>query len=398
MQEQEKQTSIYQENDNCHDKITLVQSGEDYFLRAKKIILNAKSEIHLQMYIFENDATSKEIIDSLKKAAIKNVKIYILLDGYGSYNFPGQIAKELKQLGINIRFFSPFLSGNNINIGRRLHHKIITADGTVALVGGINISNNYRGTSAENPWLDYAVQIKCNETVIQLEQLCLNIYFKHKRTYRLKLQPVPFLNENTTVTILQNDWLKRSNEITAAYVKSVLKAQDEVIIVGCYFLPGRRFTKVLKKSANSGVKIKLILSGISDIPLMQRATYHLYSSLLHNNIELYEWNKSVLHGKVALVDNKWTTIGSFNLNHLSSYGSIETNVAIESTEFAKTLASNLNTVISQCERITLETIKRKSNLFATIANWLSYHIMRMTLIILTYTPYNRFLNKYQEEN
>lgn len=398
MREHGAQIPILQKNKDGQAKVTLVHSGEDYFIRARNIILNAKSVIHIQMYIFENDATGLEIIDALKEAAIRNVEIYVLLDGYGSYSFPKLILKELKQLGINIRFFSPFFSGNNFYIGRRLHHKIITADGTAALVGGINISNNYKGTSTENPWLDYAIQIESNETTIQLEQLCRNIYFKHKRTHRLKLPPASYLDQKTTITVLQNDWLKRNNEITTAYVNSIQKAQKEIIIVGCYFLPSRRFTKVLKKAAKSGVKIKLILSGISDIPLIQRATYHLYSSFLQNNIELYEWNKSILHGKVALVDTQWTTIGSFNVNHLSSYGSIETNVAIDSAKFAKTLASDLNSVISQCERITYETIKRKSSPFTIIANWFSYQFVRAILIFITYIPYNRFMNKYREEN
>lgn len=398
MPEQKIQTHIYCPDNICMEKTTLVHSGEDYFFRARDIILNAQSVIHIQMYIFENDATGLEIINALKEAAIRNVKIYILLDGYGSYSFPRLIMKELQRLGINIRFFSPFFSSNNFYIGRRLHHKIITADGTIALIGGINISDKYRGTSTENPWLDYAIQIESSKTVIQLDQLCLNIYFKHKRTHKIKFMPVHYLDKKTTITVLQNDWLKRNNEIATAYVNSIQKSQKEIVIVGCYFLPGRRFTKVLKKTAKNGVKTKLILSGISDIPLMQRATYHLYTSLLQNNIELYEWNKSVLHGKVAVVDNKWATIGSFNLNHLSSYGSIETNIAIESREFARRLASDLNTIISQCEKITLETIKRKSNFFSRIINLLSYQFVRTTLIIITYIPYNRFISKYREEN
>jgi cardiolipin synthase len=398
MIEQKTQSPMNQDTNNCTEKVTLVHSGDDYFLRARNIILNAESELHLQMYIFELDTTGIEIINTIKEAALRNVKIFILLDGYGSYSFPNAIIKELILLGINIRFFSPFFSGNNFYIGRRLHHKIITADGTVALVGGINISNNYKGTATEKPWLDYAIQIDNKETALQLEQLCQNIYFKHKRTKRIKFPTVSYLDKKTIVSILQNDWLKRNNEIAMAYVKSIQKAQKEIIIVGCYFLPGRRFTKVLKKAAKRGVKIKLILSGISDIPLMQRATSYLYSSLLQNNIELHEWNTSVLHGKVALVDTKWATIGSFNLNHLSSFGSIETNVAIESTTFAKTLVSDLNNVISQCEKITHETIKKKNNRFSIIANWFSYQFVRMTLIIITYIPYNRFMNKYREEN
>lgn len=397
MQEQEVQKPFCCINDRT-EKVILVHSGEDYFSRARNIILNAQSEIHLQTYIFENDATGIGIINALKQAANRNVKIYVLLDGYGSYSFSKEVMKELKLQGINIRFFSPFFSKNNFYIGRRLHHKIIVTDGNIALIGGINISNNYRGTSTENPWLDYAIQINSNEIATKLQQLCQNIYFKHKRMQSLNTQTVSYLDEETLVSILQNDWLKRNKEVARAYVKSIQKAQKEVVIVGCYFLPGQRFTKVLKKAAKRGVKIKLVLSGISDIPLMRNATCHLYSSFLQNNIELYEWNKSVLHGKVAVVDNEWATIGSFNLNHLSSYASIETNVAINSTKFAKILACDLNTVISQCEKITHETMKRKGNLFTKTINWLAYQLVRTTLIIITYIPYNRFMNKHREEN
>jgi cardiolipin synthase len=91
----------------------------------------------------------------------------------------------------------------------------------------------------------------------------------------------------------------------------------EIVIVGSYFLPGRRMNTALKKAAKNKVKIKLILAGISDVTLSRRATHHIYATLLDNNIELYEWDKTVLHGKAAVVDGNWTTIGSFNLNNLS---------------------------------------------------------------------------------
>ena len=87
----------------------------------------------------------------------------------------------------------------------------------------------------------------------------------------------------------------------------------------------------MKKASKNKVVIKLILSGISDLPLTRRATCYLYTKLLNYNIELYEWDKSVLHGKTAVIDGYWTTIGSFNLNNLSSYGSIEMNVEINSS-------------------------------------------------------------------
>jgi cardiolipin synthase len=116
--------------------------------------------------------------------------------------------------------------------------------------------------------------------------------------------------------------------------------------VGSYFLPGRRMNTALKKAAKNKVKIKLILAGISDVTLSRRATHHIYAALLDNNIELYEWDKTVLHGKAAVVDGNWTTIGSFNLNNLSSYGSLEMNVEIKSTAFASSYLEHLNEVIA----------------------------------------------------
>ena len=146
----------------------------------------------------------------------------------------------------------------------------------------------------------------------------------------------------------------------------------------------------MKKAAKRGVKIKIILSGVSDLPIVMRATRYLYSSLLEQGIELLEWNKSVLHGKLALVDGTWTTIGSFNINHLSSYGSIEMNVETNSSKFSQTLDEHLSGIIQQCETVTFETIKSRKGILESIKNWTAYFLVRIALVIATYLPYKRF--------
>ena len=370
--------------------VELVHSGEDYFDRLHKIISQSKIELHIQTYIFENDSTGKMIANALKEAASRNVKVYVLLDAYGSYSLSGKFIKDLVEHGINIRFFSPLFSTSSFYIGRRLHHKIVVADGTTTLIGGINIGDRYRGSETKVAWLDYAVQIENSEIANHLEKFCRNIYFKKRRMRRKNNKYIVHLQRDILVSILQNDWLKRKNDIYKSYIKAITNAKGEVIIVGSYFLPGKRLTNVLKTAALNGVQIKLILSGISDVPLLRRATCYLYSSLLNHNIELYEWNKSVLHGKVAVVKGKWTTIGSFNLNHLSSYGSIEMNVEINSPEFAKKTTIHFNDIISQCENITHKTLKTRNGLFTNALNWLSYRFVRIALIIVTYTPHKRF--------
>ena len=373
---------------------TLVHSGEDYFSRLERIILESKSEIHLQTYIFDYDSTGKKIIEALKIAASKNVKINILIDGFGSLSFPTETKNELSKIGIELRVFSPFFSVNSLYIGRRLHHKIIVSDAKTALIGGINIAEKYHGTEKIAPWLDYAVEINDENIAESLQKLCKDIYFKNRIIRRKEIKSVFETPQEITIKVLQNDFLKRKNEIFKSYINKISNAEKEIVIISSYFLPGKKLIRTLKKASQKGVKIKLILSGISDVPMARRASCHLYSKLLRFNIELYEWKKSVLHGKIAVIDSNWTTIGSFNLNNLSSFASIEMNVAIDSEGFAEDYLMHLNEIIGQCERITSEKLKLTYGLISKFANWTSYWVSRTAEIIVTYFPHKRFMKFY----
>jgi cardiolipin synthase len=367
------------------ESLSLVHSGADYFSRLERIIADSKVEIHIQMYIFEEDETGSKIIAALKEAALRSVKIYIVLDGFGSFSFSSKTIAELKQIGVNFRFFSPMFSASSFYFGRRLHNKVIVSDAKTVLIGGINIANKYRGTETELPWLDFAVELN-GDIAAALQDFSRAVYFKKVR----KKIPIVLIPKEGYVGCLQNDWLKRKNEIAEAYIKSIRNAEKEIIIVGSYFLPGRKIVKALKIASKNKVQIKLILSGISDVPIVRRATCYLYAKLLRYNMELYEWNQSVLHGKATVIDGKWTTIGSFNLNNLSSYASIEMNVEIYSELFSKGFQLQLNNIISQSQKITPETLKLKDSLSSKLVNWFSYRIARTIEIIVTYLPYHRF--------
>lgn len=374
--------------------ISLVNSGKEYFSILEQLILESKSEIHIQTYIFEYDRIGQKIIKALKIAASRNVKIYILIDGFGSFYFPSKITDELNQCGIIIRFFSPLFSMNSLYLGRRLHHKIVVIDSEIVLIGGINIAEKYHGTKTGKAWLDFAVQLRNEEIAVAASKICLDNYLRKRHIYRNKI--VSFLNTNEIdmVSLLQNDWLKRKTEISDAYVNSIRNAKKEIVIVGSYFLPGRRLIKALKKASKNGIKIKLILSGISDLPMARRASCHFYSKLLNYNIELYEWEASILHGKAAVIDGNWTTIGSFNLNNLSSYGSLEMNLGINSSTFSNEFLLHLNKIMSQCEKITPESLKLMDGLPTKFINWISYLVTRAIEIIITYFPYKRFRKLY----
>lgn len=374
------------------EHVQLVYSGKDYFQRLEKIISSAGSELHIQTYIFDHDETGKAVIAQLKKAAARNVKIYLLLDSFGASSFPKTLCAELTAAGINIRFFAPFFSTNTFYLGRRLHHKIIVADRKIALIGGINIADKYRGTDDTLPWLDYAVEIR--GTICEgIQEFCNAIY--HKRVYRriadhnqrLQTGKVP-------VRIAVNDWVNQKNEISSDYLYAINNSKREIIIVGGYFIPGRRLRMALKQASRRGVKVKIILAGISDVALVARATRFFYSFLLRHHIELHEWRHSVLHGKAAVIDGEWSTIGSFNLNHLSTYASIEMNVEIRSEEFANVFSHHLYEVMSRCLAVSRIKYENKNKWLNKFLNWLSFGLIRIFSFVLTVVSYHRLFRKY----
>jgi len=388
----EKQKEHFHDDIDDNGYIQLLHSGEMYFLQLKKLIDYAQKEIHLQTYIFEDDETGNDIADCLKRAAQRKVKVYVLLDAYGSATLPDSFVQDFIHHGISIRFFSPLFSLNNFYLGRRMHHKVLVVDGKMAVIGGINIANKYRGIQELEPWLDFAVQLDC-PAAEDLQKLCRDYFLKKGSSKKIK--PVLHSAGSALVGIIQNDWLKNKTEVCDAYTNAILRAKKEIVIIGSYFLPGKKMSKALKKASKRGVKITLILAGISDVPLVRRATEHLYTTFLHDHIKIYEWNKSVLHGKAAIVDNQWSTIGSFNLNSLSCYGSIEMNVEIHSSGFAEALRLDFNRVINECREVTKSSFEKRANIVNRLADWLSYQTIRTTILSLTFLPHLRVFKKYR---
>jgi len=374
--------------------IKLVHSGNDYFETLENLINSATQTIHLQTYIFEDDETGKQIAKMLAAASLRGVKIYMVLDSFGSKSLSRKFINDLRLSGILLRFFAPFFPFHNIYFGRRLHHKVIVADQNTALVGGINIANKYHGSAKDPAWLDYAIILKgsiCRE----IDTLCQHIYGrKFIRKKHLKVRKQHLLDQNIFVRIRENDRLRRKNQISASYLQAIQNARKSIYITGSYFLPGIKLRTALIKAAKRGVEVNLILAGVSDVPVFQLATKWLYDLLFRNKIKIYEWEKSVLHAKGAVIDNTWATIGSFNLNHLSAYGSIELNVDILDQEFANAFQLDLKSVIETgCKQIFPN--HQNNHLTAKLKRWAAYQLTRISLNTIAVFPFVNPFKKFE---
>ena len=288
----------------------LVRGGKPFFDCLLNMIASAKESIHLQTYIYDDDETGRAIADALKAAVKRKVTVYLLADGYASRRMPKSFIKDLGDCGIQFRFFDPLFKSSNYYFGRRLHHKVVVVDIRCAMVGGINISDRYNDMPGTPAWLDFAMYVE-GQAVKELCILC----WKTWNNFPLRMKPVPCElkshdfhfdpAETSRVGIQRNDWVRRKNEISGTYTKMFRTAHSHITILSSYFLPGRFIRRQLAYAAQKGVRIRVITAGISDVMLAKQAERHMYNWLLKNNIELFEYQSNILHGKIEVCDSEW---------------------------------------------------------------------------------------------
>jgi cardiolipin synthase A/B len=191
--------------------------------------------------------------------------------------------------------------------------------------------------------------------------------------------------ELSNLRMRRNDWMRRKNEISETYIQMFRHSKSHIMIMCSYFLPGKAIRRLLKNAARRGVKIQVITAGSSDVILSKYAERWLYDWMLRNKIELFEYQPTVLHAKVSVCDSEWLTIGSYNINNLSAYASIELNLEVYNVDIAKQMESILETTIAKdCIAITEQVHKKSTNIFKQFIRWCSYEIIRFILYLITF--------------
>jgi cardiolipin synthase len=366
--------------------IQLLRSGENFFASCEKAIDESQKYIHFQTYIVDDDETGRRIVNALIRAAKRGVRVYFLLDAYGGNSFSKELINKVEEAGILFRMFSPALISKGFQFSLRLHHKVLLIDGFTAIIGGMNIADRYHGRKDSKEWLDFAILIKgpeCAHVLFILKGLWNKAFIsKKERSPETMHHPVHY-TENVRLKVIQNNWYRNKIEILKSYRSAIKHAQNRMTIFASYFLPGRNERRLLRNASRRGVDIKIVLSAESDAPVFKRATNFLYDFILRNNITIYEYLPSNLHAKVATVDGKWSTIGSYNMNHLSDYGSIEMNVDVLDAQFAEKFEEILLEIISKdCRQVTFEDYIHRKTWFFQITDWFSYQMIRILMRLM----------------
>lgn len=370
--------------------VRLVYGGAAYFTLLGKMIENALHSVQLQTYIFDEDETGIKIGEALMRAVKRGVPVYLIADGYASQNLSESYIHRMKQAGVQFRYFKPLFRSRYFYLGRRMHHKVTVVDAKYALVGGVNISDRYNDFPGSPAWMDAALYVE-GEGAVELFGICCAFWGSNStNTLSLPTGLYNFLEalpkvEYCSVRIRRNDWLKRKTEIWKTYFNLFNHATESVTIMCSYFLPGRRLRKALTKAVARGVTVRVILAGLSDVMLAKLAERYLYDWMFQTGIEVFEYQPTILHAKISVVDNHWVTVGSYNVNNISAYASIELNADVRNKAFATKVTQQLDTIIANdCIHITAEKFKLNISFIKRIIQKFSYRFIEFGLGLFTF--------------
>lgn len=376
--------------------IQLLRNGAAYFPALEAAIHQAQTFIFVQTYIYAQDVVGISIGNALMTAARRGVATHLLLDGFGSQDLASSYVEMLEEAGVQVMFYRPKISPWTFkkNRLRRLHHKMAVIDGKIGFVGGINIIDDFDiPNPAPNnvpPRIDYAVRIEGK----LLPTLSANMQKLWRRMAWLRMRAENGFSKHTIMPhtqtpakskkggikaafVLRDNVLHR-RDIEEAYLTAIANAHSEIIIANAYFVPGRRFRKALLAAAKRGVRVVLLLQGRLEYAFMF-ATHAFYSELLNGGIEIYEYRKSFMHSKVAVIDSFWATVGSSNIDPFSLLLSREANIIVQDATFAGELRTDVLATIQTGATPINAKQWAQGNIAKRFVSWLAYGLVRLLL-------------------
>ena len=334
---------------NC---IELLHCGAEYFPALEAAIDGAARDVYLETYIFADDPSGRRIAAALVRSAQRGVRTRVIVDGFGSRSFMGRLLDDIRTQGVNVIIYRPEPRWFNFkrNRLRRMHRKIAVVDSRVAFVGGINILDDLNGL-AESPRLDFAVRVEgpllmdIVEAMDRMWRLLLWAGYRRRRREREWVLPDVAPCGDYLAAFVCRDNFRNRRDIESGYLEAIDGARDDILIANAYFFPGGHFRRALLAAARRGVRVRLLLQGRVEYLLAHYASRALYGMLLEGGIEIIEYQDSFLHAKVAVIDRKWATVGSSNIDPFSLLLAREANVFVRDARFAEELQRSLERAV-----------------------------------------------------
>jgi cardiolipin synthase len=366
-----------------NNRVELLENGEAYFPRVFEAMRQAKTEILLETFIVFEDKVGDELQEVLIAAAQRGVRITASLDGFGCGELSTGYLAALSEAGVRIQIFDPAPKtlGIRTNWFRRLHRKIVVVDGTIAFIGGINFSADHLADFGPEAKQDYSVEVQ-GPAVADIHHFALlqsgrparaKYWWQRRRQRRSELA---FTDHDGQVRLVYRDNGEHPTDIEEVYRQVLRTAQRRVVIANAYFFPGYRLLREIRNAARRGVDVRLILQGQPDMLAAKLAARMTYDYLLKSGVQIYEYCDRPLHGKVALVDEDWSTVGSSNLDPLSLSLNLEANVLIRDRAFNRDLFERLEDLSNNHCKVMSADKSPRGRVWHMTVGFLVFHFLR----------------------
>jgi cardiolipin synthase len=366
------------------DRADLLVNGSEAFPAMLDAIDNASTFIDMETYILRSDRTGWLFQMALVHAAKRGVRVRLIYDYIGSLGLAERFVHEMIEAGIEVRVYHPLIWNRPTwAINQRDHRKLMIIDGQTVFTGGINISNDCISKNENGGgWRDTHIIIE-GTTVADWAERLYDYVWRKAAAYHETATPARKLkagfrrrfrkpitieslagegeniydelrrNKKIAVQLIGNREVHRRKPIRSAYIHAINRAQRYVLIENAYFIPDHYIRDVLAKAVLRGVQVGVVVARNTDVPIAGYASRAMFSQLLKSGIRIFEWPESMMHAKTAVIDDVWSVVGSFNLDHRSLLYQLELVAVVADPIFARKLRRQTLTDIKKCEELTL---------------------------------------------
>jgi cardiolipin synthase len=390
--------------------VRLLQGGSEFFPVLIAAIDASVHEVRLETYIYNFDTAGEQVAAALERAALRGVRVYLLMDGIGTPHIPEVWAERLSKAKVRWHRFSPLgrLGLLVPVVWRRLHRKLCVVDRHTAFCGGINILDDYFDPGhgvLESPRFDFSVAVE-GPLVADTHRAMVQFWDRLEITRQLKQMDFKDARQtwndskrsahavgtvqtdrgdvaraSMSAMLVLRDNLRNRNRIERTYRKAIADARTEVLIANAYFLPGGKLRRALIHAATRGVRVRLLLQGRYEYFMQYHGARTVLGVLLAAGIEIHEYSVGFLHAKVAVVDGHWATVGSSNLDPLSLLLAREANVVVDDVTFAQSLRTCLEVAINtQGTQLDAQTFAQRP-WRQRLLDRLAFGVMRLLLLL-----------------
>ena len=372
--EQMSALGIHFTNDN---KVELLMSGREKFERLFEDIRQAKQSVHLEYFNFRNDSIASLLFDILREKRKEGVEVRAAFDGFGNDSNNQPLKKShlaaLHADSINIREFDPIRFPWVNHIWPRDHRKIVIIDGRIGYTGGMNVADYYIvGTEQVGEWRDMHCRIE-GPAVNDLQAIFARFWKKLGKEGLSDPRYYQGTCAGKKMIGIVNREPNTSNEIMRRlYIHALDNAKDSVKIVNPYFVPTPSVMKALKRCAERGVKMDIIMSAKYDVPLTPDVVYYNMRKLIKRGVNVWRYRLGFHHSKIMMVDGKFCTVGSTNLDARSMRFDYEINALIIDPETTAKLDAKFIEDTKQCDLITMEEWNKSRSTWQRFRGWLGH--------------------------